>query len=312
MRIQRLFHSLAPAAILALLAAPAAQAVAEEPPRVVVSFTPIHSLAAAIMEGVGEPELLVPPNGSPHEFSLRPSQAQAMQEADLIIRVGPALERFMDKPIATLGANAHVLDLMEAEGVTHLALREPGALGEEEDHHHHPGSEDPHVWLDPANAKAMVRAIAGELSEMDPDHAGQYAKNEQGLLASLDTLDGDVRSILGPVRDRPLIAFHDALQYFEKAFGMRVAGTLSISPDIAPGAKRLSALRDVMEEQNVRCILVEPQFSPRLAQTIADETGARVATFDPAGSAVEPGPDAYRETMLTNTRALAECLVDKR
>ncbi|RLQ88424.1 zinc ABC transporter substrate-binding protein [Notoacmeibacter ruber] len=358
MSFHRLFQTVAPAALISLSFIPTGSARADEAPEVIASFTPIHSLTASLMEGVGEPQLLVPPTGSPHEFALRPSQAGALQDADLVIRIGPALESFLDKPLASLGANAHILDLMTVDGIDLLPTREAGifdegtedhdhdheeagsdkhdhddAHAESADHHEHEhdrdgeshedhqhenhahdghdhGPEDPHIWLDPHNAETMVKAIADELREIDPANADRYDENEKKTLASIEALNDEIRGILGPVKGGSLIAFHDALQYFEKAYGLNVAGTLTISPEIAPGAKRLSALHAKMEEENVRCILVEPQFSPRLAQTVSEGTETKIATFDPAGSTVEPGPQAYSETMLANARALAECLSD--
>lgn len=332
-----------------LLAGPLS-ASADDAPKVVASFSPIHSLVASVMEGVAEPTLLVPPTASPHDFALRPSEAQSLDEADIIVRIGPELEAFLDKPIASLGANARILDLMEAEGVEHLPTRKAGVFEQEvlggeaaghsnehahkeedahegehagtesahdhdnngheagEGHAHHHGPEDPHVWLDPANAKALVAAIAKALSDTDPQHADIYRQNAQSTADDIDAMAEEVRSTLEPVKDRPLVAFHDALQYFEKAFGLQIAGTLTISPEIAPGARRLAALREAMEKHDVTCILVEPQFSPRLAETLAAETGARIAEFSPEGSAGEPGPGAYAETMLANAANIADCL----
>ncbi|MCP1200397.1 zinc ABC transporter substrate-binding protein [Notoacmeibacter sp. MSK16QG-6] len=300
------------------------------------------------MEGVGKPELLVPPSASPHDFALRPSQAGAMQDADLIIRIGPDLERFLDKPIASLGANAKVLELMEAEGVEHLPTRHAGLFDEEDDddhgdhdkhahddhekghdhgeehaheeadhhdsteetghHDHHHGPEDPHVWLDPDNAKAMVNAIEQSLAEVDPDHAERYRENAEATLRSIDEMSERVDATLKPVKGKSFVAFHDALQYFEHAFELKSLGSLTMSPEIAPGARRLTELNEKMSAEGVSCILVEPQFSPKLSQTLANETGARIAELDPAGSNVEPGPGAYEAAMIANAEALAGCL----
>lgn len=357
MSSHRFLSSISVAAFAAVLSLSSDAALAQDGPRVIVSFTPIHSLTASVMQGVGEPELLVPPSASPHDFALKPSQAGSMQEADLIIRIGPELERFLDKPIATLGSDARVLDLMEAEGVEHLPTRKAGlfddADGDDHDHkddhahdhdsdhahddhekhegekekehghdddgHHEAaketghhdhdhGQEDPHIWLAPDNAKAIVNAIADQLTEVDPDHADRYRDNAQATIASIDAMAARVEESLVPVKERPFVSFHDAFQYFEDAFGLNGLGSLTISPEIAPGAKRLTALSAKIKDEGVSCILVEPQFSPKLSQTLAEQAGARLGELDPAGSTVEPGAGAYEALMVANAQSLADCL----
>ncbi|WP_158215822.1 zinc ABC transporter substrate-binding protein [Notoacmeibacter marinus] len=357
--------SISVAALVAALGLSSQSAIAEEGPKVIVSFTPIHSLAASIMDGVGEPELLVPPSASPHGFALKPSQAGSMQEADLIIRIGPELESFLDKPIATLGDDARILDLMEAEGVEHLPTRKAGLFDDAEDHdhdhkdqdghddhedhddkeaghedghdharedgHEHAhddgdahdageasghhdhdhGPEDPHIWLDPDNAKAIVNAIAGDLAAVDPDHADRYRENAEATIRSIDDMEARIEESLGPVKEKSFVTFHDAFQYFEHAFGLNGLGSLTISPEIAPGAKRLKELADEMTSHKVACILVEPQFSPKLSQTLAEQTGAQIAELDPAGAIVEPGAGAYEALMVANAQSLADCLSGK-
>jgi len=201
-------------------------------PRVVASIPPVHALVAGVMAGVGEPELLMRGGGSPHAYSLRPSQALALREAEVVFWVGEALETFLEKPLQSLAGGARVVELLEAPGVQLLPVRAGGAW-EGEGHHggeqtagagpgaegHDHGGVNPHVWLDPANASALVTAIATALSRADPAHRAAYAANAGRLRSALADLDAELRARLAPVRARPFVVFHDAYAYLEQAYG---------------------------------------------------------------------------------------------
>ena len=281
--------------ICALLAPPAA-AKTGEAPRAVVSIPPLHSLVAGVMEGVGAPHLLLRGGASPHGGSLRPSDARALRRADIVFWIGPELERFLEKSLAAQAGGARLLALAGAPGLRRLSL--PGAAEGEE-------TLDPHVWLDPANARVLVRAIAALLIEIDPGHAAAYRGNTARLDARLVALDAELRARLAPVKEVPYLVFHDAYRYFETRYGLANAGAFTLNPEIAPGARRLTWLRRRIAEAGVACVFAEPQFPPALARAVTGGTPARVAELDPLGAALEPGPEAY----FTLMRALADDLI---
>lgn len=322
-----------PMALTAALLAGTAQA---DVPRVAVDIAPVHALVAQVMQGVGTPDLIVPPGASPHEHSLRPSEARALQEADLVVWVGPDLTPWMQDAIATLAGDATVATLMEADGVQLLEVRE-GALfeahthGADEDHadhghghdnHDHDdqghddhghddhahGAYDPHAWLSPANAGVWLDAIAADLSEADPDNAARYAANAAGARAALSALTDEVTGLLAPVRGGRFIVFHDAYQYFEAAFDMPAAGAISLSDAAAPSPARIAEIRDRVAREGVACVLSEPQFNPGLVATVTGGTGVRTAVLDPLGSDLVPGPALYADLMRGLATALAGCL----
>lgn len=300
---------------LLLFAAPAfAQAPGAEPPQVVASVKPLHSLTAAVMRGVGTPHLLVQGAASPHAFALKPSDARALARADLIVWVGPELETFLRKPLDALAGKARSLELIRAPGVQTVRMREGGAW---EAHDHGPGDHghshahggpDGHIWLDPVNAKAMAAAIAGALVEIDPANAATYRANLADLTARLDALDAELRWTLEPVRTRPFIVFHDAYHYLERRYGLNAAGAITVSPEVRPGAARLSALRARIAELGAVCVFAEPQFEPSLVRTVADGTTARTGVLDPEGAAIPDGPDLYFALLRFNAQALVDCL----
>ncbi len=276
-------------------------------PRVVATILPLQSIAAAVMVGVGEPVLLLDPGTSPHAASLRPSQAVLLEEADLILWVGPDLEAFMVGPLAALGGGAHKLALAGIGGIERQDLRE-GPLFEGEAHDHAGG--DPHVWLSPANARVMARAIAAALGAIDPAHAALYNANTAAFETALDATEGEVEALLAPVRGRPFIVFHDAYHAFEHHFGMEAQGAVQLSPERQPGAARIALIRERIEASGALCVFSEPQLEPRLVATLVEGTKARIGTLDPLGVTLQPGPEAYHRLLLDLARNLAACLVD--
>jgi zinc transport system substrate-binding protein len=290
---------------------------AAEPPRVVATIPPIHSLAAAVMAGAGEPALLVWGNASPHGYQLRPSEAAAIQDADVVVWVGPSLESFMERPLGNLGAGTRVVTLLEAPGVERLPAREGGAWetrgdeehheGVEEDHGH--GEHDPHVWLNPANAQAMVRAIAAAVTAADPERAALYHANEERTVRELAALDKELDAALAPVRGKPFIVFHDAYQYLEAAYGLNAAGSITVSPDRPPSARRLVELAEKIERSGAVCVFGEVQAASPLVGTLIADRGIGSGELDPEGRAtVTPGPKAYAGLMRRNVDVLVDCL----
>jgi len=302
------------ALILAVFVAGGANA--ETSPKVVASIAPIHSLVASVMEGVGEPELIVKGGGSPHSYSLRPSEARALQDADLVVWVGESMETFLAKSIPILAPGARVLELSSAPGVTVLPLREGGAWeahDHEEDDHDDDGDHqhiDGHIWLDPDNAKAIIAAVVEQLSDMDPAHAENYEANGARASGEIEALSADMAQRIAPVAGEPYVVFHDAYQYFERHFGTHAVGSVTISPEKQPGAARIAAIRDRLTSDGVVCVFREPQFSPRVIETIVEGTGVRIGVLDPLGAAITPGPQLYPTLMSALATDLVACLAD--
>lgn len=294
---------------------------AAEAPRVVASIKPVHSLVAGVMAGVDKPYLLIRGGASPHTYVMRPSDARALAGARVIFWIGEDMETFLARPLRALGGKAMSVALAEAQGVTLLKLREGGAWephepeaderGKARDHEtteYGHGAHNMHVWLDPAQAKAMVAAIVAALSEADPGNAAAYRANGAELRARLDRLDAELAGRLAPVRTRPFIVFHDAYPYLERRYGLSAAGSITLSPERQPGAKRLAEIRARIRAQTIRCVFSEPQFEPRLVRTVTEGTKARGAQLDPLGAAVPEGPAAYFTIMDRLATDLVDCL----
>lgn len=176
------------------------------------------------------------------------------------------------------------------------------------DHDHDHGAMDGHVWLSPANARAMVAEIAHVLAEADPEHAARYRDNAAAYDARLAKLDQTVTAELAPVKTRPFIVFHDAYQYFETAYGLAGVGSVTLNPEQPPGARRITELRQRITDGGVACVFAEPQFDPRLVKTLTEGTSAKSAVLDPVGADLTPGPDAYPELITALARSMTDCL----
>jgi zinc transport system substrate-binding protein len=300
------------AALIAGLSFDAAAAV----PDVVASIKPLHSLAARLMQGVAEPKLLVDGAASLHSFSLKPSQARALEEAELVLWAGPALETFLHDPLEALAQDALIVEAMALPGMLLLAPREGGAWEghgdhEDEQDHDHEGAVDGHLFLDPANAMTLAAALAAALVELDPDHAAAYSANAAALQAELEALDREVTEMLAPVRERPFVVFHDAYQYFERRYDLAALGSITVSPEQPPGARRLAEIRDRIEALGALCVFAEPGFEPALVETVLAGTGARSGVLDPEGIALDPGPALYGSLMRGLAQSLRECLLPR-
>ena len=286
--------------------------------RVVASIKPVHSLVSAVMDGVGEPHLIIRGASSPHTFSMRPSDAQALENADVIFLIDERKETALAGPIANLGDDALVVRLSGVPGITLWSLRAGGAFemhthghsedGHEEEGHDEHGEFDMHIWLDPVNAAVMAEAITDALSEADPGNAATYHDNEHDLIHELEDLVDELDAELAPIRDKPFIVLHDAYRYFEDRFGLAAAGSITVNPERAPGVQRVTEIRDRVRELEGVCVFAEPQFDRRIVDVVVEGTQAGAGTIDPLGADIDDGPDLYFELMRTLAASFTGCL----
>lgn len=315
-----------------------------EVPHVVTDIAPVHSLVARVMQGVGEPILLVEPGASPHGYALRPSKAVALDRADAVFWIGEGLEPWLEGPLETLGHHAAVIELMGVPGTTVLGFRQGAAFEEhghdegnthktqaDDDHgdhaddahddrkhalddghaigdghdHDHTGM-DPHGWLDPMNAHVWLGAVAAELARLDPENADRYAANAVEGQAELDGLVAKLTDTLTDAQEMKFIVFHDAFHYFENRFGLSAAGAVSLSDASEPGAARVAEIRQTVKDLGVSCVFAEPQFNPGLIRAVA-EGGVKVAEIDPLGAALKPGSDLYPQLMRDLALQIRAC-----
>ncbi|TCP44282.1 zinc ABC transporter substrate-binding protein [Rhodovulum marinum] len=317
---------------LVLAAAPALAA----PPKVMTDIPAVHALAAGVMGDLGTPGILLDQGADAHHFQLRPSQAKALSQADLLLWIGPRMTPWLERAVAGVGLAGESLILIEAPGTFR---RDFGATPEEDGHAHdhdhdhaqadeqHADEEqdhaaaddhghahaksglDPHAWLDPENARVWTRLIAAKLADRDPDNAAVYATNAQATLAAIDAAEAQVRATLAPVGDAPIMVFHDAYGYFADHFGLHVAGAIALGDAADPGAGRLDALRDDLRHDGIACIFPEAQHDPAYIAAIVEGTPSRVgAPLDPSGSMLDYGPALYPALLTGLAHTIADCV----
>ena len=285
---------------------------------VVTSIKPLHSLTSYIMEGVGEPGLIIDGVASPHNFQIKPSHAKMLQKADLVIWVGEDLESFLPTALKSIPKNSVVFPLLEQSGLKKLKFREKNIFEGHDDHGHDEHAEkeeghddhghgeyDPHIWLDPLNAKVIVKKITNQLVKIDADNSSTYKANSKKLLKDLDNLTSTIKKDLN--KNASFVVFHDAYQYFEKRFGLSVIGALTVNPDVMPGAEQLSEIREVIEEKKVKCIFSEPQFNPAIIKSIASDTGVKIGVLDPLGANINKSKNMYFNLIEDMSDALKDC-----
>ncbi len=298
--------------------------------KVVASIKPIHSLASYLMDGVGKPDLIVDGYASPHGFAMKPSHAKMLQNADLIFWVGEDLESFLEKPLKSIAKKAEKIELMEIKGLKKLEFRERNIFeghddhGHDEhkkedehkehghkedkhdDHHEHAhGEHDPHIWLDPMNAKVILKEMAEHLIENDQENASTYKANLKKALKDLDKLTKKVKSELN--KDFKSIVFHDAYQYFEKRFDVNVLGAFTVNTDVLPGAEQLSEIREIIEHDKVSCVFSEPQFNPDIINAVAKDMNIKTGVLDPLGATLTPGKTLYFDLISNMSKSFKSC-----
>lgn len=285
--------------------------------RVLTSIKPLQLIAAAVQDGVGAPEVLLPPGASPHHYALRPSDVRRVRDADLLYWVGADLENFLPRVL-----NNRQKPQVAVQDLPGMALRHFGDSHEEHaghgedhadedlghDHDHRPGSLDAHLWLSPVNAKVIAARMAADLSALDATNAARYAANLQAFEQRLDALDGRIRPQLAALQGKPYFVFHEAFDYFEAAYGLKHAGVFSVLTEVQPGARHVAAMRERLQAAGPSCVFSEPPLRPRLAETLTAGLPVRLAELDALGGSLPVDATAYPLLLENLANGLSECL----
>ena len=311
--------------------------------KVVTSIKPLHSLASYLMDGVGKPDLIVDGYASPHGFSMKPSHAKMLQDADLIFWVGEDLENFLEKPLNSIAKKAEKIELMDIKGLNVLSFRERNIFDEHDDHDDHEGHAkkkkddhddhddheghtkkkkddhddhddheghghgeyDPHIWLDPINAKVILKEMTEHLVENDSKNTSTYKSNLDKALKDIDKLTMNVMTELN--QSESSIVFHDAYQYFEKRFNVNILGAFTVNTDVMPGAEQLAQIREIIEHDKVSCVFSEPQFNPDIIKAVAKDMNIKTGVIDPLGATLDPGKDLYFDLIRNMSASFKGC-----
>ena len=314
-------------------------------PNVAADIAPVHSLVSRVMDGIGAPKLVVQSGASPHGYRLRPSEAKALQDADLVFWMGEELTPWLDSALKTLASKASITTLMDQEGVILHDFRESVLFeahdhsdhNDEKDHDDHDdekdhddhdddkdhddhdddkdhddhddhGGHDPHSWLSPENAKLWLNIIASKLSVSDPENAATYFMNAAAGQTEIEEMITEVSATLKPVQGGKFVVFHDAYQYFENDFDFYASGAISLSDASDPSPARVAKIQKRIRDEGIQCVLAEPQFKRGLVATVMEGSEATASVIDPLGADLKTGPKLYTQLIINMAKTLRNCL----
>ena len=303
---------------------------------VLTTVKPLGFIASAITDGVTETKVLLPTSASPHDYSLKPSDVEQLKSAQLVVWIGEEMETFLEKSIDKL-PKEKVLTLEEVDAIKaiveaaeddhdhdhdddhkkehkhshkHEHKHEHGHKhehkhGHDHDHHH---DEDWHIWLSPNASEHIAEQIAERLSQQMPEQKAKIAENLNQFKMALSTKNGEIAKQLETVKDKGYYTFHDAYGYFEDAYGLNSLGSFTINPTVAPGAKTLNKIKKSISKHKAECLFAEPQFTPKVIESLSKGTSVKVGKLDPLGADIQLGKDAYPQFLQALANQFSQCL----
>lgn len=268
---------------------------------IVTSFYPMYISTLNIVKDIPDVEVInmtAPQTGCLHDYSLSTKDLKTLSSADIFVINGAGMESFLDDVIDEYS------DLKIIEASNGISLIE------DTDHDEHEHDVNPHVWVSISKNIEEVSNIAKELSAFDPNHASEYEANADAYIAKLENLRTEMHAALDNVNNKDIITFHEAFPYFAEEFNLNIAGVIEVEPDSEPSAKEVENIISIINEKNIKALFTEPQYSSKIADTIAKETGASIYTLDPivTGDANENAYDDYIVKMQENLNTLKEAL----
>ena len=277
---------------------------------VLTSIKPLQLIAAAVQEGVGTPDVLLPPGASPHHYALRPSDVRKVAAVDLVYWVGPDMEGFL--PRVLQGRSKPTVAVQDLPGMHLRRFGEDSHSHADEDddhdHDHRPGSLDAHLWLSTVNARVIAQRMASDLASADPANAARYASNAAAFAKRLDALDTRLQARVAGIKGKPYFVFHEAFDYFEQAYGLQHAGVFAVAAEVQPGAQHVAAMRARLKEAGKTCVFSEPPMRPRLAETLTAGLPVKLAELDALGGFNDASATGYEQLLSKLGDDLAGCL----
>ncbi|TLP54134.1 MULTISPECIES: zinc ABC transporter substrate-binding protein [Pseudomonas] len=279
--------------------------------RVLTSIKPLQQIAAAVQDGVGSPDVLLPPGASPHHYALRPSDVRKVGDADLLYWIGPDMENFLPRVLGGRSKPSVAVQSLPGMQLRHFgedSHSHDEADHDDHDHDHRPGSLDAHLWLSSVNARVIATKMAADLAAADPANAARYQANLKQFVERLDALDVRIKQRVAGIADKPYFVFHEAFDYFEAAYGLKHTGVFSVASEVQPGAQHVAAMRKRLQEVGKTCVFSEPPLRPRLAETLTTGLPVRLAELDALGGTDPVDGKGYERLLEKLGGDLAGCL----
>lgn len=270
---------------------------------ITTSFYPLYISTLNIIKDVPNVELInmtKAQTGCLHDYQLTPQDLKTLENSDIFIANGAGMESFLDDVISQVDK----LNIIEASvGIDIIENSEEEEAEEEEE-------VNAHVWVSISKNIQQVRNIADSLSELDPKNSDKYEENANEYIQKLESLKAEMHEGLSNISERNIITFHEAFPYFAEEFDLNIVGVIETEPDSEPSAKEIEEIIRTIKLLNIKSLFTEPQYSSKIADTIADETGAKVYTLDPivTGDSTENSYNDYIDKMKENLETLKEAL----
>ncbi|MGE7993976.1 zinc ABC transporter substrate-binding protein [Pseudomonas sp. NPDC089554] len=285
--------------------------------RVLTSIKPLQQIAAAVQDGLGSPDVLLPPGASPHNYALRPSDVRRVAGADLLYWIGPDMESFLPRVLGSRSKPTVAVQSLAGMKLRHFGEdshshdegHDDHDTGHDDhDHDHRPGSLDAHLWLSSVNARVIATKMAADLAAADPANAARYQSNLKGFVERLDSLDARIKARVAGISGKSYFVFHEAFDYFEAEYGLRHAGVFSVAAEVQPGAQHVAAMRKRLQEAGPTCVFSEPPLRPRLAETLTAGLPVKLAELDGLGGTDPVDGKGYERLLEKLGSDLAGCL----
>lgn len=279
--------------------------------KVLATFAPIYSITANVAGDAADVEMLLGSSVGPHDFALAPKDLKRIAAADVIVMNGLGVEASVAGAIKN-SRKRDAIVVNASEAVEKKELLKGSSQDGHHHHHDHGGADNmnPHVWLDPILAAGQARAVADGLAKRDPANAGVYLENAKRYAEKLQALDSEIREATGKLQNKRLLTFHDSFGYFARRYGMEVVGVFQPFPGKEPTPKYLRKLRDTIVSKKVAALFAEPQYAPKMLQSMAEDLKIPIAVINPMETG-EPSPEYYERTMRENLASLVRALHGK-
>ena len=287
---------------------------AKEKLQLLASIKPIHALVSAVGGELANVQQIIPNFASPHHYSLRPSDIRKLNKADLVFRIDPQFERFLEKSLRNIRSDK-IIVLSKTPALKLLEANAAHGHGDAEHHDDHgeSGHEalDFHLWLNPSNAIVMATKIRDSLSTISPDNAEAFQANTEQLIEQIREQDQQIQTQLKKVNESPFLVMHDAWQYFTEHYGLNQLGTISAQERLSPSAKAISEARTTLKRTNAQCLVTEINLKQRVLRTLVEGLAVKIVEIDPLGREIPNTPQAYPQLLQYTADKLGSCLKQK-
>lgn len=302
---------------LALGMAAAVTAFPASAANVVTSIKPLELLVKAVAGDSVQVSTLVPAGSSPHNYTMKPSQRRALEQADAIFWVGPEMETFLSRLLGGHEFEGRVMAFTEApEGEGEHHEDEHHGHDHHDDHahdhgHDHGDGEDPHIWTDPQLALDMARGIHAKLVMLEDMKKEELDANLARFEQDLNAAERDIKASLAPVQGISLFAYHSAFERFAEHYELQLDGVLTLNPELSPGARHIAEVQDKLRLANQPCLLTEPQFNRQWWRSITEGLDVTFSTWDPLATDIESTSEGYIQFQQSIADAVLECLPEQ-